>query len=64
MVDFLEGFLLRDDVDCDVFILVGGVGLDLGTGMGVRDPRLTEPTRIGGVGGGSSSGVELLQDKL
>ena len=59
VLDFLEGRLVRADVDWDVLKLGGDSGRVLGTGRGVRDGRLTEATRIGGVVGGESSwGVE------
>ena len=60
VLDFPEGFLVRDEVECDVVIFGGDNGRVLGTGRGVRPGRLTEATLTGGVGGvGSSSwGVE------
>lgn len=64
VLDFLEyeGLRVRDEVDATVFNFGGDSGRVLGTGRGVRDCRLTEATRIGGVGGGESSwGVELLR---
>ena len=50
---------LRESDDPDVWglkvCLFGDRGRDLGTGAGVgREWRLTEATRIGGVGGGES----------
>ena len=57
MLDFLEleSRRVNDDVDADVVNVGGDNGHVFGTGRGVRDCRLTEPTRIGGVGGGESS---------
>ena len=63
VLDFFDGLRLRDEVDCEVFNLVGDSGFVLGIGRGVRGvDRLTDARRTGGVGGGeSSSGVELLK---